>query len=272
MSVAFLADTLKIPNLATLKAIAASERRDGMLKIVDLIASTTPAYNLSNILYRYDASSSLTALEPAIIEPDDSSGRYIMQPPLIHFGTAAPVDPPPLPDMTWVAFLTSPDRKVIWRSKVDLSDTPVLDDWLPSSVPSSITGVPSFSADFVGQKVIDTNTNYVYKAINTTGDWILSIQDNGFVTGAAITGDETLTLSSHGQMRSLTANAIVTLPAGLTTNIELRLVVFDAIAGGAVTLTLRPDTGTTINGGTIDINANNTIAQVFNIGSDWFVK
>ncbi len=97
MSISFLADTLKIPNLATLKAIAQAERRDGMVKIVDAIVSTDPAYNLKDILYRYDASSSLTALEPAIVEPDDSSGRYIMQPPLIHFGTAAPVDPPPLP-------------------------------------------------------------------------------------------------------------------------------------------------------------------------------
>lgn len=271
MSLSFLADTLKIPDLITLKAIALSERRDGMIKIVDAISSTDPVYNLQSVNYRYLASSSLPELLPAIVEPDDGNGRYVMQFPPIHFGNAAPSEPPPLAGLIWVAFLTSPTRKVVWRSPLDLSTSSTVADWQPDKSPSSIDSVPSFNADFVGQKVKDTNTGHIYQAIDQTGDWILSLQDNGFVAGADITGDETLDLTYHGVLRSLTGNAIITLPL-LTTNIETKLAVFDAIAGGTVTLTLSPGASTTLNGGTVDISINNKIVRVFNLGSNWFIE
>ncbi len=271
MSLSFLADTLKIPDLASLRAIASSERRDGMIKIVDAISSTDPIYNLQNVTYRYLAASSLTELLPAIVEPLDGNGRYIMQFPPIHFGLSAPSEPPPLAGLSWVAFLNSPTRRVVWRSPLDLSTSPTVADWQPDKSPSSIDGVPSFNADFVGQKVKDTNTGYIYQAINQTGDWILSLIDNGFVAGSDITGDETLDLTYHSQVKSLTGNAIITLPL-LTTNIETKLAVFDAVAGGAVTLTLTPGASTTLNGGTVDISKNNTVVKIFNLGSSWFAS
>lgn len=263
MTLTFLTDSFKIADLATLKGL--TDRRDGAIKVIDAITSATPLYNLKDVTYRYDASSSLEALEPAIIEPDDSSGRWIMQPPRIIFSTIAPSNPPTLADLTWVAFLTVPDRKVIWRSLSDLSDTPVIEDWIPDYLPIAIDGIPSFSADFENQLVQDSNTGYIYKAANLSGDWVLSLQDNGFVSGADIVGDETLTIASHGTSRKLTANAIVTLPAGLGLNIELKLLVY-----GGLSLTLRPDTGTTLNEGTVDIPANDTVVTLFNTGDNWY--
>ena len=263
MTLTFLTDSFKIADLATLKAL--TERRDGAIKVIDFIASTTPSYNLKDITYRYDASSSIEALEPAIVEPDDSSGRWVMQPPRIIFSTVAPSNPPTLADLTWIAFLTVPDRKVIWRSRYDLSDTPVFEDWMPNYCPIPIDGVPSFSADFENQVVKDINTGYIYKAVNLSGDWILSLQDNGFVSGTDIIGDETLTIASHGTIRKLTANAIVTLPVSLSLNIELKLIVFEGLS-----LTLRPDAGTTLNENTVDIPASDTVVTLFNTGDSWY--
>ncbi len=263
MTLTFLTDSFKIADLATLKAL--TERRDGAIKVIDSISSTTPPYNLKDVTYRYDASSSIEALEPAIIEPDDSSGRWIMQSPRLIFNTLAPSNPPALADLTWIAFLTVPDRKVIWRSRPDLSDTPVIEDWIPDYLPIAIDAIPSFSADFENQVVRDSNTEYIYKAINLSGDWILSLQDNGFVAGTDIVGDETLTIASHGTIRKLTANAIVTLPASLSFNIELKLLIY-----GALSLTLRPDAGTTLNEGTVDIPASDTVVTLFNTGDSWY--
>lgn len=265
MTLTFLSDTLKIADLTTLKAIASSERRDGMIKIVDSITSATPNYNLKDVSYRYDASSSLTALEPAIIEPDDSAGRYIMQSPRIHFATVAPSNAPSLANLTWVAFLDTPTRKVIWNSPLDLSDTPVIEDWIPNYTPSDIDVKPTFNADFIGQIVRNTTTGYIYEAINITGDWVLSITYNGFVSSADITGDETVNIGYHGSKKKLTSNAIITLPASLI-NTEFKLISF------GTTLTLRPDVGTTLNGGTVDIVLTDAIASVFNLGDDWFVS
>ena len=262
MTLTFLSDSLKIADLVALKAIAFSERRDGMVKIVDAIASVSPIYNLKDITYRYDASSSLDAAEPAIVLPDDSNGRWIMERPRIIMGTLVPSSPPPLADLTWVAFLDTPSRKVIWHSPVNLSDTPTIDDWQPNYDPIDLDGIPTFSAEFVGQKVRDTNTGYIYRAINNTGDWVLSKIDNNFVPGTDILGDETVGLSYHSTRKKLTSNAIVTLPASLI-NIEFQLISF------GTTLTLRPDTGTTLNNGTADIVITDAIASVFNLGDDW---
>ncbi len=265
MTPTFLSDTLKIVDLATLRAIAVSDRKDGMIRIVDSITSAVPVYNLKHITYRYDASSSLLAVEPAIVKPDDSVGRWIMQSPSIHFGTVPPSNPPEIENLTWVAFLDRPTRKVTWRSRYDLSDTPTIDDWLPSYDPINIDGIPSFNADFVGQKVKDTNTGYIYRAVNITGDWVLSKIDNNLVVGADITGDQTVGLGYQGTRKKLTSNAIITLPASLI-NIEFQLISF------GTTLTLRPDRETTLNNSTADVVITDAIASVFNLGDDWFLS
>ena len=263
MTLTFLSDTLKIANLATLKAIASSDRRNGMIRIVDGINVASPNYNLKDVNYRYDASSSLTALEPAIVEPDDSAGRWIMRSPRIHFATVAPTNPPTLANLTWVAFLESPTRKVIWNAPWDLSDTPTIVDWLPNYMPIDLAGIPTFNADFVGQIVRDTNTGYIYEAVNITGDWVLRLQDNGFVSGADIAGDETVGIGYHGTKKKLTSNAIITLDSGLI-NLEFQLISF------GTTLTLRPGAGTTLNNGTVDLVLTDAIASVFNLGDDWY--
>lgn len=264
MSANYLADNLKVADLVALKAIAAGDRRDGMIKIVDAITSPTPNYNLKDISYRYDASSSLDAAEPAIVEPDDSAGRYIMDSPRIHFATTAPTNPPVLGGLIWIALLDTPTRKVIWRSRFDLPDTPTVDDWIPDYT-TTIDGVPTFNADYVGQIVEDSNTNYKYRAINITGDWILSYRDNELVVGADITGDETVGLSYHGTRKKLTSSAIITVPSGLI-NINFQLISY------GVTLTVRAGASTTLNNATADIVLTDAIANVFNIGDDWYVS
>ena len=264
MSANYLADSLKIADLVSLKAIAAVDRRDGMIKIVDAIASATPNYNLKDIRYRYDASSSLAALEPAIIEPNDSAGRYIMDSPRIHFATAAPANPPVLGGMIWIAFFATPDRKVIWRSRHDLPDAPTIDDWIPDYT-TIIDGVPTFNADYVGQIVEDSNTGYKYRAINITGDWVLSYRDNELVVGTDITGDETVGLGYHGSRKKLTSSAIITIPSGLI-DINFQLISY------GVTLTVRAGASTTLNNATADIVMTDAIANIFNIGDDWFVS
>ncbi len=263
MTLTFLSDSLKINDLATLRAIAVTNRRDGMVKIVDSIVPALSLYNLKDITYRYDASSSLVADELAIVEPDDSVGRWIMQSPRIHLGTVAPNNPPEIANLTWIAFLETPSRQVIWRSPYNLSDTPVVEDWIPSYEPIELEGIPSFNADFVGQKVKDTNTGYIYRAINQTGDWVLSKIDNNLVIGANVTGDEIVGVGYHCTRKKPTSNAIITLPTGLI-NIEFQLISL------RTTFTLRPDTGTTLNNGSADLVITNAIVSVFNLGNDWY--
>ena len=184
----------------------------------------------------------------------------------VAFATAAPSAAPSKENIRYIAYLETPSRVVKWRSPLYLSSTPVVGDWIAVVDIVDINEVPSFNADFVGQLIKDTNTNWIYKAIDQTGSWILDISNNGFVYGNDLATAETLSLSYHGQYKKVTSTLTLTLPAGLTTNIEARLIV-DA----AATLTLQPDTGTTLNGDSITIDATNTTVTLHNNGNDWQV-
>ncbi|MDJ0689221.1 MAG: hypothetical protein QNJ41_11990 [Xenococcaceae cyanobacterium MO_188.B32] len=260
-----LPDYLKVTDLTALKALTEiTERRNGEIKIVDVVASATPEYNLSDVAYRYNSASSADNLEPAIVVPDDSNGRWVMVNNPIAIATAAPTTAPAKENVRYIAILETPTRVVEWHSPPYLPATPAVEDWHPVIKAIDIGEVPTFNADFVGQLVKDTNTGWVYKAIDLTGSWVLSLPH--FVYGTDVTAAETLTLEYHGQYKKVTADLTLTLPSGLVTNIEAKVIV-----PATITLTLSPDTGTTLNGGTGTITATNTTATVHNNGDDWFV-
>lgn len=262
-----LADYLKITDLTALKALTSiTDRRNGEIKIVDSVSSTSPEYNLTHTSYRYDSASSADSLEPAIVVPDDSNGRWFMVSHPVAFATAVPATAPPKENIRYIAYLETPTRTVEWYSALFLSASPTVSDWIPVQQIVSINEVPSFNADYIEQLVKDSNTGWVYKAIDQAGNWILDIPINGFVYGSDLTTAETLSLTYHGQYKKVTSSLTLTLPAGLATNIEARLIV-----DSSSTLTLQPDTGTTLNGGIVTIDATNTTATLHNNGNDWQV-
>ncbi|NES93070.1 hypothetical protein [Okeania sp. SIO2B9] len=257
--VEFLAQALAVPTLADLKNIDSVSRKDKTIRIVNTVSSS----NQQDVLYRYDVSSSLDELEPAIAIPSDSNGRWIQVTDRIHVAAALPSNPPPLKDMEWVATLTGPTRILILKSSEDLTA------W-EQKQPTEITGEPTFNADIPNQLVIDTATGYSYKAIDQNGKWIALKLNNNYLLASDINGDATIDHLYHNRSKKLVANSLLTLPTGLI-DIEFRVMIFDAIAGGAVTLTLSPASGATLNGGTGNIPVTNKVVQIFNHGDEWFV-
>ncbi|ELS01175.1 hypothetical protein Xen7305DRAFT_00008770 [Xenococcus sp. PCC 7305] len=300
MSLNTLAALQKIPNLTVLRALGDATalinagisnpsddqkaRIDGMRRLVTAIAEnditpvpTNHEFDLRNIEYVWRQTSTLAALEPGIVAPLDDVGRYFMINNPVTYQATAPAEAPTIPSLLYIAELTSPTRFVKWRSPDKLPDTPVVGDWIPDYDPIEVDiadpGLPTFNADFVGQKVKNINatsqTGVVFEAVDTTGTWKASLVDNGgFVFGANITGNLTIDGAIGGKQRNLTASSVVTLPDDLP-NIRFQLAVFDAIAGSAITLELAA--ATTINGsaGSISGLANN-IYTVWNNGNAWY--
>ena len=264
-----LPDYLKITDLSALKALSdITQRRDGEIKIVDAVSSTSPEYNLKDVLYRYSINSTASAIEPAVVAPDDNNGRWFMVSDAIAFSTTPPAAAPAKENITYVAILDNPPRKTKWVSPQYLTPTPLLADWQPVLEPIEIPAPPSFNADFNQQLVKDVIAGYVYEAIDLNGNWKLSIPHNGFIYGDDLSTPTTLgAIDFHGQYKKVVANLTLTLPAGLGANIESRLIVSTGI-----NLTLSPDdaSGASLNGSSSDVVVTEKTIVLHNDGDDWF--
>lgn len=285
-----LATVQKIPNLLTLKAqgtatdlIAAGiptpqeyekTLADGDRKIVTVIAEgditpilTNSSFTLLNVPYVYRLTSTADALEPGIVQATNpaTAGRWFMENNPVTYQAIAPAVGPGAPSMVYYAELTSPARIAKWVAPEKLPASPVAGDWIgDTNHITDITGEPTFNADFVGQKVRDTATGYVYQAVNNTGLWKGSLPDNGgnFIPGAAIAANATVDGSYSGKVFDMTASAVLTLPAGLPDS-TFKVGVFTG------TLDLATS-GTTINGGTGTVSiAASRFVEVSNTGDIW---
>ncbi len=171
---AFFTDEFTVADLAALKAIPASARRDRTT-----IAVAQPAANYLPTYYTYQATTTLTALEPVIVIPDDSQGVWLSLNP-IYTDTVLPTAAPPLIGIIWIATLTSPDRIVSFRSV----GTSAATDWQPVNNNAVVDSAsPSHSADFIGQIFYDNSADEFHLATDTSGTWQLAGASSSGGTG-----------------------------------------------------------------------------------------
>lgn len=301
----FAANIQAVATPQDLKNITANARKDGMIKYVKLIdqtnvllTGTLPVFRLTDVIYRYDATSLTTEQAPLVYRPTDDNGAYIMVTDRTIIQTVPPSSAPPMERVKYIARIANPDRTVIWNAKDPFPSVPAVEDWIPEDVITEVTDVtpfdnidiatdafPAFTPDFVGQKIRDTVSNLVFKArdLVTPPLWQLGGDDFELIVttnslGGDIPGDVTLSLSDQLQLRELTNSANITLPLipqdgnGNDVNIRVKIAHFEATAGASTTATFTPFAGTTVNGGSIAIAGSNTVFEVYNKGTKWFVK
>lgn len=163
-----LTAALQVADLTALAAVPETERVEGSFRHVLTVAGTSYSYRYQK--YYFSASSAIAEALPAVVAPAAGSGRWIAE-SLPIISDAVPSLAPELASREYTAVLTAPDRIVKWRSPLILPSTPAVTDWIPDFNPIAIATIPTFNADFVGQRVVALDTGIIYKADDTAGNW-----------------------------------------------------------------------------------------------------
>jgi hypothetical protein len=259
LSLAFLHTAINIEDIAALKVLIAPDRQDGSIRIVK-----DPSGGLPPTLYRYSSSATGSELLPAYITPNDSVGRWVQLNQGTYYSNSAPVGAPPISGILWLANLANPARFAMWRSIGSVT----VADWLPIPIIVELPSDPAFNADYIGQKVINTVSKVSWVAVDRLGTWIL--ESNEIITiGANINQNYAIALSDAGLWKTITAPAIITLPAIITNKFSLTLI--RELATGSVTIAA--DVGATLKAKGTNIAVDGGVVELFNLGTGvWYAK
>ena len=175
----FSVSTIENPNLELmqdlddLRSIDTSTLTDGSYRVVKEIKGELYDFKYKTY-YWYPDLVVPDYLEPAIAISsgiaDFSPGRWVCTDvPIVSYDR--PIGGPALSNLEWIAILYDPERTVRYYSKIILPASVNQDDWHPVREIIKTFVEPTFNADYVGQLVLTEDTNQIYKAIDTDGNW-----------------------------------------------------------------------------------------------------
>lgn len=258
MGISDLFNFTEVADIAELKTLG-SQPTGKLIRVLNDRRIVKDAGNgFINNTYFYDPASTLTEELPAIVEPSDTNGRYIMANP-VFFVSAIPSSPPAIANSTAIVSLTTPNRTLVYKA-FGLSDPPVVADWKLIKTPIVISTAPTFAPDYQGQIVIDSTTGIEYLADGqdaNSGSWL----PRGLIYGGAITGAKTIGLGDRNRWFTFANGATITLPDNPGKQIEFELI------GDPITATA---TLSVTNATLIGNSSVTGVAKVRSDGTSWY--